>query len=94
MQSARRRGPASGFVARAGRGGGGVTAAAAGEPMIPATACARCGLDVAAHRVERDGVVFCTAFCARAAASAQLSAAAPSAEYSRDAPTQLRKEHL
>lgn len=29
--------------------------------------CAHCGLDVAAHRVERNGVAYCRDFCARQA---------------------------
>jgi|HubBroStandDraft_1064217.scaffolds.fasta_scaffold75065_5 hypothetical protein len=29
--------------------------------------CEACGLDVASFRVELGGLVFCTAFCARAA---------------------------
>jgi hypothetical protein len=41
--------------------------------MSSATVCARCGLDVAAHRVERDGAVYCTAFCARAASMANVA---------------------
>jgi hypothetical protein len=39
--------------------------------MIPAKAperCARCALDIAAHRTEVNGRVYCTAFCARQAA--------------------------
>lgn len=41
--------------------------------------CASCGLDVAAHRVERDGQVFCTWHCSKAAAADGAVAAVSSA---------------
>jgi hypothetical protein len=34
---------------------------------VGGTRCARCGLPVAAWRVEVDGATFCTSFCANAA---------------------------
>jgi hypothetical protein len=45
-----------------------VTAGGSPSPAS-STVCARCGLDVAAHRVEIAGTVWCSAFCARAASS-------------------------
>ena len=48
---------------------------AGGSPSPSSSAvCARCGLDVAAHRVEIAGTVWCSAFCARAASSTARAA--------------------
>jgi hypothetical protein len=46
--------------------------------------CARCALDVASHRIERGGEVYCTAFCARQAELAEADGAAAAVNPARD----------